>query len=402
MINQKRNFYTFIWHAIFYAFATSFMDIDTVIPSMIIKAGGNELLLGLLTAIMIGIPRFFQFFFASFLSNKKRKKNFLIGGIYMRVLALFALSVLLYNASYLVDYVIIILIFVIITVFSLSGSFAGVPYVDIMGKSMKKESRRKFFSVKQIINGLGVLISAFIVREILKQVAYPYNYSLLFVIASGLLLIASIGFLRIDEKITELAPKKTFLQFVRLIPSELKNNSNLKFYLLIINMLGVGFSTMPFFIALAKSKFGLPYQMIGNFLIFRVVGMLFTGILIYLFDKKINYKLLLKIAVVIGSLLPIVSLFLSDYSGIYMYLFIFSGIFFSIYKVSIDGIFLEITNDTNRAEYVGISGVGNILTIVFPLIAGFLLSIFDYTGVFIGVSVFVLSSLFFVNKLRCK
>ncbi len=402
MINKKRNFYAFIWHAIFYAFATSFMDIDTVIPSMIIKAGGNELLLGLLTAIMIGAPRFFQFFFASFLSHKERKKKYLLIGIYLRVLALFSLSILLYNANYITDYLVIIFIFVIISIFSLSGSFAGVPYVDIMGKSMKKESRRKFFSVKQILNGSGVLISAFIVREILKQVEYPYNYSLLFVIAATLLFIASIGFLRIEEKITELTQKKSFFQFVKLIPKELKKNSNLKFYLIIINMLGVGFSTMPFFIALAKSKFGLPYQMIGNFLIFRVVGMLLIGILIYVFDKKINYRTLLKIAVVIGSLLPILSLILSDYSNLYMYLFIFSGIFFSIYKVSIDGIFLEISNDKNRAEYIGISGAGNILTIVFPLIAGFLLSIFGYVGVFIGVSILVISSLFFVNKLNCK
>jgi len=50
----KINFRAFLWHAVFLALASNFMDIDTIIPSMLIKAGGTSIHLGFLTAIMLG------------------------------------------------------------------------------------------------------------------------------------------------------------------------------------------------------------------------------------------------------------------------------------------------------------------------------------------------------------
>jgi len=60
--NSKRNFKAFIWHSTFLALASNFMDVDTIIPSMLIKAGGTSIHLGLLTAIMLGGSSLFCFF----------------------------------------------------------------------------------------------------------------------------------------------------------------------------------------------------------------------------------------------------------------------------------------------------------------------------------------------------
>ena len=60
------------------------------------------------------------------------------------------------------------MIFVLIALFSGSGAFSGVSYTDILGKSIKQESRKKFLSINQISKSLTFLLSAFIVRIILK------------------------------------------------------------------------------------------------------------------------------------------------------------------------------------------------------------------------------------------
>lgn len=49
--NSRSNVQSFLWHAVFLALASNFMDVDTIIPSMLIKAGGTAFHLGLLTAI---------------------------------------------------------------------------------------------------------------------------------------------------------------------------------------------------------------------------------------------------------------------------------------------------------------------------------------------------------------
>ncbi len=399
---SKINFRSFLWHAIFLALASNFMDIDTIIPSMLIKAGGSAFHLGLLTAIMLGGTKIFQLIFASNLSKKIYKKKFLLIGINLRVVSLIALSFLFYNSVLFTNNLIIFLIFFLISTFALGGSYTAISYNDILGKSVKQESRKHFFSLKQTINSIGVFFSALVVRDLIKRFEYPDNYSLLFFCASLLLLIATLGFWNIKEPASKIIHKRNIIDFFRLIPSEIKKNPNLKNYLFIINSLGLGISILPFLILFAKDKFGLSFELIGNFLLIRTIGMLIASLFFYKIAHKFNYKTLLKISLILGSLLPIIALLLSNNQHSYQFLFILSGLFVAIYKISNNGVLLEISTNENRALYTGISGAGSILTTIFPLIAGFLIIEFGYTVVFITISLLVLSSFFFVNKLNCN
>ena len=402
-LQQSRiNFRNFLWHAVFLALASNFMDIGTIIPSMLIKAGGTAFHLGLLTAIMLGGTSIFQLIFASNLSRKVYKKNFLLIGINLRVFSIISLSIVFYISGLLSDNLIIFLIFLLISIFALSGSYSGVSYNDIFGKSVRQESRKHFFSLKQIINSIGMFFSALLVRYLIKQFDYPNNYVVLFLCAGFLLLVATAGFWNIREFPSKVIYKKNIIDFFRLIPSEIKKNPNLKNYLLIINSLGLGISILPFLILFAKDKFGLSYELIGNFLVFRTIGMLLASLTSFKISHKINYKTLLKFSLIIGTSLPIMALFFGDSQFLYQFLFVLSGIFVAIYKISNNGVLMEISTNENRALYTGISGAGSILIAIFPLIAGLLISQFGYIAVFSSVSLLILSSFFFVNKLNCK
>jgi len=296
----------------------------------------------------------------------------------------------------------ILLIFLFISIFSLSGSFAGVSYTDILGKAVKEKKRLKFFSTRQVINSIGIFSSALIVRKLIRYYEYPINYSVLFLCAGILLLIATLGFWMIKEPPSMVKAKKGLIEFFKLIPSEIKKNVNLKYYLLIINSLGLGLSLLPFVILYAKVNFGLSYNLIGNFLFFRTVGMLIAGLLLFKYSKRIKYKTLLKISLILGMLPPLLSLIFSNTQTIYQLIFIVSGIFAASYSISVSGVLLEISTNENRAVYAGISGAGNILTTLFPLFAGVLIELLGYHIVFISVAFVVLSSYLFVMKLQCK
>ena len=68
---SKNNYYAYLWHAVFLALAQNFMDVDTIVPSMIIDAGGDSFHIGLLTAIMLGGASLMQIVFSPYLNNKK-------------------------------------------------------------------------------------------------------------------------------------------------------------------------------------------------------------------------------------------------------------------------------------------------------------------------------------------
>ena len=114
--NYRNNFRAFVWHALFLAMLKPFLDTDTIIPAMIIKAGGNEMLIGLATAILVGVSALFQFFFGSFVASKIQKRNQLLYAIYLRASAIFGLAVILIFFNSLNNILALILIFVFISV----------------------------------------------------------------------------------------------------------------------------------------------------------------------------------------------------------------------------------------------------------------------------------------------
>jgi len=405
ILSEKRskvNFKSFLWHAIFLALASNFMDVDTVIPAMLIQSGGTSMHLGIMTTILLGGSSFFQLFFASYLSNKHYKRQYLLTAINMRIVSLFALAALFFFSSSVRSDLVIVFIFIIISFFAISGSFANISYMDIFGKSINPEKRKKFFTLKESVTSIGILLSAIIVRELLKRYAYPDNYSLLFFIAATLLFIASLGFWNIKEVRSKIKVQKGILSFFKRIPAEIRGNANLKYYLILINTFGLAMSLLPFLILFAKENLELTDKMVGNFLVFRITGMVVSGLILYRLSSKINYKFMIKAASVAGALIPLVSLFLINYQFYYQFLFLLSGFFVSVYKISKSGVLIEISNVENRAVYVGISGAGDLVSMIFPLVAGALISIIGFNVVFITVSVIVFLSFFISIKLDCS
>ncbi|MBN1408691.1 MAG: MFS transporter [Calditrichaceae bacterium] len=374
---------------------------DTIIPSMLIKAGGNSIHLGLLTAIMIGGTSLFQIFFASYLSYRSLKRKYLLTGINLRIIALFFMAALFVFSGYLEGWIIILLIFLFISMFSFSGSFANVSYVDILGKAIHEFKRKKFFSLRQVVDSVLLFGSALLVRYLVDHYEYPVNYSILFFAAAFLLLTASLGFWNIHEPESKNITKRNLREFFRRIPGEIRQNPNLKYYLILINTIGLGLSILPFFILLAKDNFGLTFQSIGNFLLFRTIGMLAAGLFLYRYSRKFLYKDVLKIIIILAALLPLISLLMVHFPNYYTYIFILSGIFFSLYKIILNGVLLEISTHENRAIYTGISGAGNIATTIFPIFAGFFISVLGYKIVFISISLIIFTGYYSILKMRC-
>ena len=399
---SKWNFKSFLWHAVFLSLAANFMDVNTVVPSMILKLGGNSIHLGFLTTIMIGGASFMQLIFSFALSNEPYKKKWLLLGINVRVITLFLLAALFFFSPQLSNIFTLISLFVLITIFSFSGSFANISYIDINGKVIDAKERKHFFSLKQFLSSGGLIISALVARHLLKITVFPDNYSLLFLLAGGLLFIASFGFYALKELVPSTNKRRRFKDFFVQMPVEIGQNANLKNYLFIINFLGIGISLLPFVILLAKKQFDFTAAMVGNFVLYSTIGMLIGSLTLYFLAKKFSYKQVLTFDVFIGASLPIAALLLSSNEFLYQGIFVFAGIFASTYKISVNGMLIEISTNENRTFYAGISGAGNIFTMIFPIIAGVFISYFGFTWVFTFMSLSMLSSIYFIRKLNCK
>lgn len=398
---STHNFRSFLWHASFLAFAKNFMDVDTILPSMIVEAGGGAMHIGVLTAIMMGGSSLTQLFFAPFVSNKTFKKKYLLFAINTRVFALLGLGVLLFLLQGGQYGYVLWLVFFFITTFSLAGAFANVSYVDILGKSVDPDKRKTFFSTIQIISGVIVLCSAFLAKRILEWKEYPVNYAFMFFIGAILLLIATAGFWSIKEVVPSRLKISGIKAFFKVLKTELKQNKKLVYFLGYINTQGVAISFLPFIILYAKETFNTQSSDTGIFLIYKVIGIVLVSVLVLLGAKKVKYNLLLYSNVLLSLSLVALALFIND-GSLVKYIFVLGGIVFSLFTMSMNGLLLEVSGNENRALYTGFAGAGNILPAIFPLIGGVIISQFGYQTFFILFMVVIAMAAFFIFKIDCK
>ncbi|NQT78354.1 MAG: MFS transporter [Bacteroidetes bacterium] len=398
---SKSNFRSLLWHAGFLALAQNFIDIDTVIPAMMVDSGGTAMHIGILTAIMLGGSSFTQLIFAPFISNYAYKKKFLLLGINSRIFALLFIGIILYFNSYFGDDYRILLIFILISMFSLGGAFANISYTDILGKSIAEHSRKPFFSVRQVFTGMILLGSVFLARFVLTADEYPLNYAHMFFIGFIALAIASLGFWNLKEVTPSRLKVKNPGHFVRLIKSELNENQQLGHFLGFINTMGISIGLLPFVILYARENFDTHSSDTAGFLLYKVIGSVFMGLLLFVFARKFRYRNLLFLNVALAFVIPLFLLLASDSPPLNLVFFI-GGIVFATYSISMNGVLLEVSGTTNRALYTGIAGAGNILPALFPLLGGWMIMQFGYPVFFILYMATILSSLYFIIKLKCR
>jgi len=396
---SKHNYYSFLWHASFLALAQNFMDVDTVMPAMLVDAGGNGFHIGLMTTIMLGGSSLTQLIFAPFISNYHYKKKFLLFGINTRIISLLLMSIMLYfslEGKYTIG-----LIFLLITFFSVGGAFANVSYTDILGKSVDQSTRKSFFSVKQVVGGLMLLFSALLAKKVITLKDFPLNYAYMFLIGFLALFIASLGFWKLKEQRPSRMAIKNPRHFLSLFKAELSQNNKLVYFLGFINTMGVSMILLPFIMLYAKDLYHTQSQDTGLFLFSKVIGSVAIGFILFVLNKKFKYRYLLY-----GNIFLVVSipmfLLISTGTPPFILIFLVGGVILSIYLISMNGVLLEISNTENRALYTGIAGAGNIIPALFPLFGGWIIERTGYP-LFFSIFIFlVLSSVFFIYKLDCR
>jgi MFS family permease len=368
---------------------------------MLVESGGTAMHIGIMTAIMLGGSSFTQLFFAPLLSNKQFKRSYLILGINVRIFSLAGLGILLFLLTGEQHGYVLWLAFLFITLFSLAGAFANISYTDILGKSVLQDKRKTFFSTVQIVSGIIVLGAAFIIKKVLVWKDFPLNYAYMFFIGAGLLLIASAGFWKIKETEPSKLKISDLSSFFRIMKSELKENKTLGYFLGFINTQGIAISFLPFVILYAKEQFNTGSADTGNFLLFKVTGIVLVSLLVLLGAKKLRYNVLLYSNVLLTLVMASLVVLLNDVSTL-SYVFVLGGIVFSLYTITMKGMLLEVSGTENRALYTGFAGAGNILPAIFPLIGGSIISAFGFKAFFVLFMVVIGLAAFFIYKIDCK
>ena len=223
----------------------------------------------------------------------------------------------------------------------------------------------------------------------------------MFIIGFLALSIAYLGFWKLKEQIPSRMVVRNPGHFLSLIKVELAQNKKLGYFLGFINTMGISITFLPFIMLYAKELYNTQSHETGLFLLFKVIGSVGVGLLLFVLSKKYRYRYLLY-----GNVLLVISLTLflmvtSD-APPFKFIFLIGGVIYSIYNISMNGVLLEVSGTDNRSLYTGIAGAGNVLPALFPILGGWVIERFGFHLFFSLFALSILSSLFFIYKLNCR
>ncbi len=399
--DNRRNFLLLFLQSFFFFLTINILDKDTVLPGLLSKMGASEVLIGLLAVITIGLPKFSQFFFGRILQAKYTRKKYLIQGFFVRISALLVIAYILwlYYRYKISSSQAIFLVLLFYTVYSLAAAYTSVGLVDIVPRSIYRSLLKRFYALKQVGHSIVIFIALFLIRPLLRSFPFPFNYSVLHFVAALSLVISTLMIFGVREQVfisrLEFNLKKYFLFVVR----ELKRNKALFYFALIVNSEGLFLSIIPFFTTLAISKFTLSSRLIVTLFSWKIIGFLVSSSFLF-WVKEFEYLHILWLNILISIAVPLLILLFSGQMWIYDLAFFLVGVFHSIYRISYEGILIEISTHRNRAMYASVLGSSNISTFVIPLVSGGLIQSFGYTLTFVLSAILLGFSVFFMLKLK--
>jgi len=399
---KNKNYTGFLWHAIFLSLTTTFTDVNTIIPSLILNVGGSAIHVGIVSAIVIGLPVVTKLFFSSFLSAQERKKPYLLLGINLRIISLISIAMTLIWYKNLSFILILMLLYVELFIFSVGGAFASLPYIYLLG-TFKKETRIRFFTRRPMISSIGMLLSVISARFILSRWEYPTQYVILFILSATSLFIASFGFRMITERTIDPVPKQPIGTILRGIPHLLSHDKNFFTFIIYSNIMGSALALIPFYIAYAKNQFTVDSTMLGYILFVQIIGMFLASFIFPKIIKKNGFKGVLALRIVIHTGLPLLALFVAKRGSLLSYLSVFFivGFALSARAASEDAALIELTDEKNRVLYSALAGTLNIAIIIFPFILGLLITKQGYFIVFLLSSLITIGAFPVLKSLQC-
>ncbi len=352
------------------------MDPTLVLVAFLSHLTQSPLLLGLVVPIRDGAWSLPQFWVSGYLQNVPHKLSIYRKVSILRVAMWLSIALvmnLIKNSDLL-----LILFFAAFIISGFASGFSGLPFLEVVSKTIPPERRGEFFAWRSGLGGLGSLAASVLVRWVLDPsgpLPFPYNFGSLSIAFLVLATISAICFCSVHEPVeTEVLPRQSFAVQVQRAGTATREDHRYRAFLILETLLLLGGSATPFFAVYVQRELGGSPAMIGIYLGVLTATNLLSNIFFGRLSRRsgnnrvmligvgaaICMSALVLLLVILGKplrLSPVAaSLWLIP-------VFIFSGIRGSAMAVATNSLLMEIAPESKRSLYLGFTNtvIGTIL-----------------------------------------
>ena len=390
---EQRNMRYGILHGAFFHMANAFGDPYAVIPLFLSGFIGSRLLIGLIVSLIGAVGVLPQLPIARILQRRpETARPLMLVGIWTRcaVWGFIAVITLLLplNSTWIP-----ILFTGLISIYSLGGGLAVLPFRRIISETIPPERRGSFFSGRLATGGMLAVLAGFIVKKVLsiESLTYPRNYGVLFLCSFGMLAVSYIAMSRFRFPKTEKptvphALPPFWLEIVNL----LKTYPVLKRLIAVRMFSGGLILALPFLTLYATQDLQLPLEWIGFFIATQTTGTILSTLAWRPIGNKIGTRCLISSGLAIG-VLGLIFVLIAKNGPALLPAFFLIGCANSGLLIGFNGYILEIGTPKNRTLLFAMEGTLLLPLYFMPLLGGLLADAFGYRSLILfGITLLVI------------
>lgn len=388
-----------------FGLAMSFVSVSTVLPTLVDRLTASPVAVGLISTLASGGWLLPQLFAAGRISRLPCKKPAIIApsliGRPMFILGALALFWLGESRPALVAAIIL----AGFGIFNMCDGIASVAWFDLFSKAIPPVRRGRFIGITQVVSALLATGVGGVVSYILgdrSPLTYPANYAALFLAAAAFLGLSLLFIANIRETPCQVDDTSlTLRDYIRELGSIWRGDANFRTISLIRVILGLTALASPFYAVYAINQKSVPTATIGIFLSAQIVGgflySILGGYLLERFGGRLTTRIEALIAVIAPTLAAIAGVFIPGntpwFIAVYLLLFASLGALNSSFMLGHMNYLLEISPESKRPIYVGLSNTLTSVIIAFPLLGGALASAVSYEPLFVITTLGILPAM---------
>jgi MFS family permease len=393
----RRNFTLGVVNGGLFVFAEALMSIDTVLPWFVEQLGGSNFLIGL-----VGPMRDAGWFLPQLFTSHRLQREPLKMPLYRRAAVVRSAVWFSWTAATFVlaaNYPALLLVFfVAYGINALASGFAGLPFMDIVAKTIPATRRGSFFGGRLFGGGVLGLMASVIVGIVLSAQntqPFPYNVGTLFAL-SWLAAVTGLGtFALIKEPPGDVRDDgATFTAHMQRAARLPRQNQNLRYLLIARVVILLSYVAAPFYSIYSINVLGAPVSIIGVYMGVRtIVALVINPFWSRLSDRRGN-KIVTQLAVTVGVIMlawvvfmPGLARNLNVSAAVIAYalvpVFALMGAYETGVGIGAVNLTLEVAPPNDRAIYIGLTNTILGVAYLSTAVSGLIVDLVGYEGVFV-------------------
>jgi len=391
--HYRRNAACLIADYVWFGVGMAMINGTTVLPSFVRHLTDSSVLVGLVGAIQTGGWLLPQIAAAGLVRGRARQKWFVVipSAIGRPTFWISAATVVVLGTRN--PGLTLAIFYLGFLLFSVADGMASVPWFDLFAKTIPTTRRGRVIGTAQVIYGILALGVGALIAYLLgprSPLQFPNNYALLLFL-SGLAFVVSllaIALIREPARVMESPDSQRPRDYIRSLWHILLHDRNFVRLVAAQLLLGYGAMAYPFYVIYATENLGVSSEAIGLFVLIQTVGGILGGALLGRLNEKRGSLAVVRTNIALGLVAPLIPLLAhalsASVSGVampYVFALVFLAIGMANSSVMLGFMtsYLEISAEVDRPVYIGLANTLNALTLLAPLIGGWILQVTSYT-----------------------